>query len=416
MSRPGLLAVPLALLVLAGPVGAAVAQPAPNQPPATAPDEATVQAGQAVTVPVLANDTDDGVGRPAGEPPRLEVVGVAGDPRATYAPGDVTVTTGARDAGDVVVDYQVSDGELVSTGRLVVHVTPAPADRSVTLRVDKRLVALRDHTLSGLVSPAAAGAAVKVQRKAGGRWRTESRATTDARGAWAAPWSTDRAGRTELRAKALLTGRGTAVSRTVTRTVRAVAAPGVSGPLAASDVPHSWRAGCPVGPAGLRMVRINHWAYDGRVRRGALVVRASEARAIVKVLRAAFAQGFPIRRIKPVDHFYAGGRRTPSGSDKAAMRAGNTSAFNCRPVTGNPYRVSQHSYGNAVDINTIENPYVTPSRVYPPGSRRYLDRSPYRRGMIVAGGVVHRKFAALGWAWGARWGHPDYQHFSSNGG
>jgi D-alanyl-D-alanine carboxypeptidase-like protein/Big-like domain-containing protein len=416
MSRPGLLVAPLALLLLAGPVGAAVAQQAPNQPPAAAADEATVQAGQAVTVPVLANDTDDGVGRPAGEPPRLEVVGVAGDPRATYSPADVTVTTGAGDSGDVVVDYQVSDGELVSTGRLVVHVTPSTTERAVTLEVDKDLVALRDHTVSGQVSPAAAGAVVKVQRKAGDRWRTETRATTDGAGAWAATWSTDRAGRTKLRAKALLPDGGKVVSRTVERRVRAVAAPSVSGPLAASDVPHSWRAGCPVGPAGLRMVRVNHWGYDGRVDRGALVVRAGEARAVVKVLKAAFAQGFPIRRMRPADHFYAGGRRTPSGSDKAAMRAGNTSAFNCRPVTGNPYRISQHSYGNAVDINTRENPYVTSSRVYPAGSRRYLDRSPYRRGMIVAGGVVHRKFQALGWAWGARWGHPDYQHFSSNGG
>jgi hypothetical protein len=415
MSRPGLLAAPLALLVLAVPVGAAAQQP-PNQPPSAAPDEATVRAGQAVTVPVLANDTDDGLGRPAGEPPRLEVVGVVGDPRATFSPADVTVTTGAADAGDVVVDYQVSDGELVSSGRLVVHVVPAAADRSVTLSVDKRLVALRDHTVRGRVTPAGAGTLVKVQRKTGDRWRTEGRATTDAAGAWATSWSTDRTGRTRLRAKAVLADGTTAVSPTVRRTVRAVAAPRVSGPLAPSDVPHSWRAGCPVGPSGLRMVRVNHWAYDGRVRRGALVIRASEARAVVKVLKAAFAQGFPIRRIKPADHFYAGGRRTPSGSDKAAMRAGNTSAFNCRPVTGNPYRVSQHSYGNAVDINTIENPYVTRSRIYPPGSRRYLDRSPYRRGMIVAGGVVHRKFTALGWAWGARWGHPDYQHFSSNGG
>lgn len=86
------------------------------------------------------------------------------------------------------------------------------------------------------------------------------------------------------------------------------------------------------------------------------------------------------------------------------------------PATGNPYRVSQPSYGNAIDINTIENPYVTSSRVYPSGSRRYLDRAPYRRGMIVRDGVVANRFKSLGWGWGARWGHPDYQHFSANGG
>ena len=54
------------------------------------------------------------------------------------------------------------------------------------------------------------------------------------------------------------------------------------------------------------------------------------------------------------------------------MRADNTSAFNCRPVTGNPYRVSQHSYGNAIDINTVRNPYVVGSRVFPGFARTYL--------------------------------------------
>jgi hypothetical protein len=98
------------------------------------------------------------------------------------------------------------------------------------------------------------------------------------------------------------------------------------------------------------------------------------------------------------------------------MRAGNTSAFNCRPVTGNPYRVSQHSYGNAIDINTIRNPYVTGSRVYPSTSGKWLRRSPYRPGMILSGGVVASTMRRLGWYWGARWSHPDYQHFSSNGG
>ena len=415
MPRSHLLVAPLAALLLLVPAGVAGAQQASNQPPSAAPDEATVAAGQAVTVPVLANDTDDGLGRPAGEPPRLEVVGVSGDPRAAYSPTDVTVTPGRGDTGDVIVDYQVGDGELVSTGRLVVRIKP-PMGPRLTIKVDNRVVALRDLTFSGMLSPPAAGVAVKVQRKVGKKWRTQAKAPTDGAGGYAATWSTDRPGRTKLRAKAVLPDGRKVVSGVVNRTVRAVAAPSVSGPLTASDVPHSWRAGCPVGPAQLRMLRINHWGFDGRIKRGAIVLRAGEVRAVTKVLKAAFAREFPIRKMRPADHFYAGGRRTPSGSDKAAMRAGNTSAFNCRPVTGNPYRVSQHSYGNAVDINTRENPYVTRSRVYPPGSRRYLDRSPYRRGMIVADGVVHNKFRALGWAWGGRWGHPDYQHFSSNGG
>jgi hypothetical protein len=163
-------------------------------------------------------------------------------------------------------------------------------------------------------------------------------------------------------------------------------------------------------------VSINVRARDGSIRRGTLVVSSGATRTVVDVFSAALEAGFPVRRMVPADRFYRGGRRTPTQSDLAAMRAGNTSAFNCRPVVGNPYRVSQHSYGNAIDVNTIENPYVVGSRVYPAGSRRYLDRSPYRPGMILPGGVVARAFARHGWPWGARWSDPDYQHFSANGG
>lgn len=110
----------------------------------------------------------------------------------------------------------------------------------------------------------------------------------------------------------------------------------------------------------------------------------------------------------------------PSSTGCGAMprrrAADNTSAFNCRKVTGNPYRLSQHSYGNAIDINTRENPYVTSHHVYPSGARTFLRRSKVRKGMIVGHGPIARKMRRLGWPWGARWAHPDYQHFSSNGG
>ena len=139
-------------------------------------------------------------------------------------------------------------------------------------------------------------------------------------------------------------------------------------------MPYSYRAGCPVTPGGLRRITINRFTYSHVVARGSLVVRAGAVPDLLQVFRASFASRFPVRSMRPTDQFYAGGRRTPTESDIAAMQADNTSAFNCRPVTGNPYRVSQHSYGNAIDINTVRNPYVVGSRVYPSWARTYLDR------------------------------------------
>ena len=190
----------------------------------------------------------------------------------------------------------------------------------------------------------------------------------------------------------------------------------MSGPLGRRQVPYSWRPGCPVPPRALRMIHVDYFTYRHTIRRGSLVVAAGAVHDVVHVLRRMFTHHFPIRGMRPTDIFYAHGRRTPTQSDEAAMRAGNTSAFNCRPVTGNPYRLSQHSYGNAIDINTIRNPYVTGSRVYPRFARRWLHRSPHRPGMIGPRGVVAVTMRRLGWLWGARWASPDYQHFSANGG
>jgi hypothetical protein len=99
------------------------------------------------------------------------------------------------------------------------------------------------------------------------------------------------------------------------------------------------------------------------------------------------------------------------------MAADNTSAFNCRPaVARGPRSWSMHAYGEAIDVNTVENPYLEGGRVLPPNGAPYAGRSRVRRGMAVEGGVLVRAFSRVGWGWGGRWtGSPDYQHFSVNG-
>jgi hypothetical protein len=100
------------------------------------------------------------------------------------------------------------------------------------------------------------------------------------------------------------------------------------------------------------------------------------------------------------------------GDDNASMAANNTSAFNCRDATGKPGVFSNHSWGRAIDINPLTNPYVKGDRVLPPEGRRYLDRTKEFKGSILKGGLVVREFEKNGWAWGGRWpDRQDYQHF-----
>jgi D-alanyl-D-alanine carboxypeptidase len=178
-------------------------------------------------------------------------------------------------------------------------------------------------------------------------------------------------------------------------------------PVRWADLRHSYRSGCPVGPTELRTVRLAYWGFDGRARVGSLVVNRRVTRDVVTVFRRLYGARFPIRRMVPVSAY--------RGSDDASMAADNTSSFNCRFVSGTS-RWSMHAYGLAIDVNPVENPYVSGSRVRPPAGTRYLDRARRRPGMAVGSGVLVEAFAAAGWEWGGHWaGTPDYQHFSTTG-
>jgi hypothetical protein len=177
--------------------------------------------------------------------------------------------------------------------------------------------------------------------------------------------------------------------------------------VGAADLPASWREGCPVEVEALRAVDLSHFGYDGEVHTGRLVVADEVAADIVEIMSTLFANGFPIERMEPVDVY--------DGDDDLSMAANNTSAFNCRPVTGGT-SWSEHSYGTAIDVNPLVNPYVIGATVLPPEGSAYADRNLDAPGMIHDGDVVVETFAAHGWIWGGTWSSPkDYQHFSTSG-
>ena len=179
--------------------------------------------------------------------------------------------------------------------------------------------------------------------------------------------------------------------------------------VTAAELGASWHAGCPVGPADLRKVRVDYWGYDGKVHRGDLVVHRTAAAGIATVFGRLYAGRFQIQRIHPVARY--------GGSDAASMDDNNTSAFNCRVVAGTT-KLSEHAYGTAIDLNPVQNPYVTRSgSIEPPKGKPWSNRDLRVPGMVHQGDVAQSSFAAIGWAWGGAWAtSKDYQHFSASGG
>jgi hypothetical protein len=166
----------------------------------------------------------------------------------------------------------------------------------------------------------------------------------------------------------------------------------------------SWHEGCPVGPDQLRLVKMSVLGFDGRVYRGELVVAADVVVDVVGTFAELYYHRYPIERMLTVEKYDA--------DDDRSMAADNTSAFNCRAITGGT-AWSNHSYGRAIDVNPVRNPYISASgTVYPPNGAPYVDRTRADAGLIHADDSTVQAFERRGWDWGGYWDTPiDYQHF-----
>ena len=162
-----------------------------------------------------------------------------------------------------------------------------------------------------------------------------------------------------------------------------------------------------MGREALALLTVSHFDLQGQVATGSLVVAKDVAPQLQQVFETLFEARFAIERMEPVSRY--------GGSDDASMAANNTSAFNCRKITGGK-GWSEHSYGRAIDINPLRNPYVRGERVLPKEGAAFVERDGSVPGVIVDGDAVVSAFAAIGWKWGGHWAKlKDYQHFSESG-
>ena len=173
---------------------------------------------------------------------------------------------------------------------------------------------------------------------------------------------------------------------------------------------NSWRKGCPVGLEDLRYLRIAHLDFKGETAVGELVVHKEVADDVVKIFEQLYTIGYPIHKMKLVSEYKA--------NDWQSIEADNTSAFNCRKATGSK-KWSKHSYGKAIDINPIENPYISQSgRISHKVSLKYRQRvhkvyTSSDKSVLLKGDRATQIFKKYGWKWGGDWVEvKDYQHFS----
>jgi hypothetical protein len=181
------------------------------------------------------------------------------------------------------------------------------------------------------------------------------------------------------------------------------------GPALRRRMAPSHRPGCPVAWSDLRYLRLSYVGFDDLGHTGELVVHRRYARDVVRVFHRLYDARWPIRQLRLVDDFRA--------DDGRSMAADNSSGYNCRRVAGSA-TWSAHALGAAIDLNPLENPDLSRSKIAPASGAPFatLDRHQCRLppGAICSSDVVVRAFAAIGWQWGGEWSrYPDFQHFSA---
>ncbi len=173
---------------------------------------------------------------------------------------------------------------------------------------------------------------------------------------------------------------------------------------------NSWRKGCPVHLNDLRYIRLTYRDFNGRDARGEMIVHKDVASEVTQIFKELYEIGYPIRKMKLVSDY--------KGSDWQSIEADNTSAFNCRKATGSRHW-SKHSYGKAIDLNSIENPYISRSgHISHKASQQYRKRvhknhTAADKAVLLKSDKAVHIFKKYGWKWGGDWsGVKDYQHFS----
>jgi len=173
---------------------------------------------------------------------------------------------------------------------------------------------------------------------------------------------------------------------------------------------HSWHRGCPVDTVDLRYLRLAYINFEGEERIGELIVNKDVADDVVNIMRELYEIGYPINQMRLVSDF--------NGNDWQSIEADNTSAFNCRNATGSK-KWSKHSYGKAIDINPIENPYISrKGHISHKASQKYRRRlhrnsSMADRAVLLKNDEATQIFKSYGFSWGGEWKYTkDYQHFS----
>lgn len=150
----------------------------------------------------------------------------------------------------------------------------------------------------------------------------------------------------------------------------------------------------------LCLLDVEYYSTDDKLHRGQIVINKAVRDDIEAIFKMIKEHRFIIAKAIPIVKY--------KWSDDASMADNNTSAFCYRNIAGKQ-RLSNHSFGRAIDINPFWNPVVYPDGKVSPKGGKY---KPGSVGTLEEGSVIVNEFKKRGWRWGRTFSsYADNHHF-----
>ncbi len=147
----------------------------------------------------------------------------------------------------------------------------------------------------------------------------------------------------------------------------------------------------------MAILGVRYYSTDGKLHAGQLVVNKAVAEDVKAIFNLIKELKFPINHVIPIVKY--------DWSDDASMADNNTSAFNYRFIAGTE-RLSNHSFGRALDINPFFNPVIySDGRISPHGAKYNKNG----KGVFTKNNPIVKEFIKRGWRWGG-----DFKSFKDN--
>lgn len=150
----------------------------------------------------------------------------------------------------------------------------------------------------------------------------------------------------------------------------------------------------------LVLLKVKHYNLELEESTGFIVVNKSVKNDLIEIFQIMYDLKFPIEKMNPIISY--------DWDDNKSMEDNNTSSFNYRFIK-NTKRLSNHSFGKAVDINPRMNPvFYSDGTMEPSNGNRDTTIS----GTFHKDHPIVKEFKKRGWRWGGDWNSlKDYHHF-----